>query len=185
MPIDERLPALTRILAGLAGGVVLLFSVLISAGSSLFAPLGVLAADALARRNGGRVTRATAWVGAIIASMAVTVLVTVLIVFLIPAGARREIRAGFDSAEAMAREDQREELTRRGIDPASADRITGRLPTFGTPMLIIGGMLTIGVFGIVGGSAGWAATFLIVAAASGRWPWGAEPPPTIALGNAP
>jgi hypothetical protein len=174
-----------RLLAGVVGTLVLLISALFSFGSSLVAPLGILATGAIAQRGGSRPTRPTTWVGAIIASMTALLLGAAVIYLVLPPDVRETFRATIDSAQTLAREEQAEELARRGLDTTAAGRMLGSQEGLTVWAGLFGGMVIIAFVGVMAGSAGWVASFLLMGAFAGRWPWRAEPDsmPGIGLGG--
>ena len=98
-----------------------------------------------------------------------------LIFLILPPETLDQIQAGIDSAQTVTRSQQLEELGRRGVDPAVAERITNPSPSINIWVGIFGGMIAVGFLGTMAGSAGWAATFLIAGALGGRWPWRGDP----------
>src|SRR5688500_8865180 len=104
-PIVVRLSAsreamIKRILAAIAGALTLFFSSTITLGTVLAAPLGVLAACALARRKNRPLSRGAAWLGAVIASFIAVPLVFAGLLLMAPPGTVASVRAAMDSAQA-------------------------------------------------------------------------------------
>ena len=174
-PPDHMLSAPLRLAAGVIGALALLVSALFSLGASLFAPLGILVTGVLARRGGSHPTRATTWVGAIIASTAALVLGAVVIYLVMPPEIRQTMRTTMDSVQTVTREQQAEELARRGMDTAAAGRVLESAPGMMIWAGMFGGMIATVFLGAMAGSAGWVASFLLAGAFGGRWPWRREP----------
>ncbi len=88
-----------RIAAGFAAAATLISCATFTLGTVLFAPLGVLAARAIARRRGRTLARGAAWLGAVLACFVGVPLVFGLLLTKAPPGTVASVRAAMDSAQ--------------------------------------------------------------------------------------
>ena len=168
--------------AAAGGGIAILFgSALITMGTSLFAPFGVLGARAIAKRRGGRLSRGAAWLGAVLASVIGVPLVVGFLLSKAPAGTVASIRSAMDSAQTQQKPTELPEWLERVSPPGAQQRnaATQEMLTSG-PMVTIFAILGVVAFctmsGTLAGSMGWAASMLIGYAITGRWIARGDPP---------
>ena len=176
-PVPERatgISLLRRIVAGCAGIATLIFTALLTLGTVLAAPVGVLAARALARRRHRTLSRGAAWLGAVSASIIAVPLVFAGMLAIAPPGTADLLRAAVDSAQAQEPKpaDLPDWLTRMNPQAAQQNAVADRLASSrGFTMFfgIIGGVMAVSMLGTLSGSIGWVASMLLGYAITGRW----------------
>lgn len=171
-----------RIGAAAAGAIVLVVCATFTLGTVLVAPLGVLVARALARRQQRRLTRGAAWLGAVAGSFIAVPLVFAGLLAMAPSGTMAAVRSGMDSAQARQKPPELPEWLER-INPQSAQRqsaVTQKMVSshvFVVFFSIVGGLMACSFFATIAGSIGWLASMLFGYAITGRWlPSGDEIP---------
>ena len=174
-------PMAARAAAAAGGIVTLVVSATFTMGISLFAPLGVLGARALAKRRGGRLSRGAAWLGAALASVIGVPLVFGLLLTKAPPGTVASIRSAMDSAQAEQKPTELPEWLQRVTPPAAQQQnaATREMMTSGplfTIFAILGVVAFCSMFGTIAGSIGWVASMLLGYAITGRWIPGGDPP---------
>lgn len=153
-----------RILSGLGGVVVLIVSAVFTLGSALVAPVGMVGARILARRQGRPTTRVASWLGACIASGTVVLVGSLVVYFSMPPDTLTRIEAAADSARTDARAHPPawlEPMRRIAPPNPAAERLAESRPLTDA-FMIIGAVLAIEIFGTFAGSAGWLGTSLIL-----------------------
>jgi predicted PurR-regulated permease PerM len=176
--------AIRRFAAALAGAVVLVFCSTFTLGTVLAAPIGVLAARALARRGQRRLTRAAAWFAAVLASFIAVPIVFGVLLAKAPDGTIESVRAVMDSAQAQQKQPELPEWLQRISPPgaqqqnAATQKLVSSRP-FVVVFGIIGALMVCSVFGTIAGSIGWVASLLLAYTLTGRWISGAQPPPEL------
>ena len=181
--LADRGPAasvIQRIAAAIGGGLTLFFCSTFTLGTVLVAPLGVLAARAVARRRQRPFTRVTAWVGALLISFIAVPVVFAGIFAMAPPGTVAAVRAAMDSAQAEQKPAEVPEWLRKMNPPAAeqqsaiAEKMLESTP-FMMFSLIFGAVAMTALFGTIAGSIGWAASMLFGYAITGHWlPGGGE-----------
>ncbi len=163
-----------RIAAAIAGAITLFISSSFTVGTVLVAPLGVLAARALARRRQRPFTRGTAWVGAFVISLVAVPVVFAGIFAMAPPGTVAAVRAAMDSAQADQKPAEMPEWLKRMNPPAAqqqnaiAEKMMASTPFTVFILTFVGVVLTV-IFGTIAGSIGWVASMLFGYAITGRW----------------
>jgi len=177
-PLLEQLPLRSsnarRAIAAIAGAALLVAAAVFTLGLALLAPLGMLGARYVARRQTSALTLGTSWLGAsLFAALAVAVIGGVAFSQL----SRRTldtIKHSADSASMAKRPPPPAWFER--IAPGAAER--ARLAPTGPANLtraftiwtfVVGGVFTVTLFGTVIGTAGWLPGLLLAYAFSGRW----------------
>jgi hypothetical protein len=174
-PAPPASPVL-RIIAGLAGVMVLVLGAMISVGGALVGALGVWFAALVAKRRGRQLTRLMTWIGAI-STTAVAILIAGGVLFAnMPEGTFDEIRATIDSV-------QKAQAPPPGVaqDATDSARVAfNQGPASGAVLLIgglIGGWFALMIFASIYGSIGWLGALLLVFALTGSW-LGRRPTPS-------
>ncbi|HEU4585584.1 MAG TPA: hypothetical protein VFR95_07525 [Gemmatimonadaceae bacterium] len=164
-----------RILAFLAGVAILALTALVSMGSILVAPIGMWLARIIQRARARSHTRATGWLGAVVACA---------LVFLIILG------YGFTHLPEGYVDMVQQQTAERQKDPTTVERIfqraTPRSPASAVVekksqemaqsrafiwwATIVGGVISAGMAGLLMGSVGWAGTSLMLYGLTGRAP---------------
>ena len=172
-PQSPRTGVPLRVLSGIGGVLVLLTSALFTLGTSLAAPLGMLAGRSLARRRGRRFTRASSWFAAAVASSVAVLLGFALVFASIPEGTFREIQKEAASAQARDTVQLPEWMARVFPQAARPDPVTQELvnsPAFTLVFGILGFVIGCAFLGTIAGSAGWLGATLLSYAIRGRRP---------------
>jgi hypothetical protein len=181
---DPRPPAtpIRRFAAAAVGAVVLMVCTTFTLFTVLAGPLGVLGARALARRRGAPLTRAGAWVGAVLACFVAVPLAFGALLAAAPPGTIGQVRAAMDSAQAGEKPTEIPDWLERVTPPGTAQRSAATSEAFRTGpfMLIFGilaGIMVCAIFGTIAGSIGWLASLLFAYTITGRWIRSGAPPP--------
>jgi hypothetical protein len=166
---------LTRVFAAIAGGAILVMAAFFTAGLVLLAPLGMIGARYLARRQNSNFTIATSWLGAAIFVEFALAGIAIVALLQTPRTTLDTFKRATDSASVNSK---------RRPPPAWLERIapgtTARArvapstsPTFNRALLIwtfvVGGVITATLGAVVIGTAGWLPSLLLSYAFSGRW----------------
>jgi hypothetical protein len=164
-----------RILAFLAGVVILALTALVSMGSVLVAPIGMWLSRIIQRARARSYTRATSWIGAVVACA---------LVFLMALGyGFTRLPDGYvDMVQRQTAERQRDSTAVERI----LQRATPRTPASATVekksqelthsrafiwwVTIVGGVMSTGIAALLMGSVGWAGTTLMLYGLTGRAP---------------
>ena len=158
------LPALLRLLSGVAGVVVLLVGFALSLGAIVAAPVGMWLVRRRAQRLGRPVSRIAALVGSVFASMVLGILLWSLFIAMVP----RPTAADLQSTATQAQQRQTVKLPDwylKAFPQAarydSASRAMVQSPSFMRIMLVVSAIFLGGFFGTIGGTLGWCGTILL------------------------
>ena len=175
-----------RIAAGLAGIGTLIVTTILTLGTVLAAPIGVLAARALARRGNRELTLGAAWLGAVIASFLALMIGVAGWMAMAPPETRDLMRAVIDSAQAQEAKPTETPAWLQRINPqttqqnAAVDKLAksrGFITFFGA----VGLVMACSMLGTLSGSIGWLASLLLGYAITGRWVRGQRAPAPVTL----
>lgn len=160
----------------MAGAVLFLVALLVSLGTALAAPLGMLFVRRWTARHNRRSSVLASLMGAVLAT-AVTSAAVLLVVFMVRPGLRQEIEQS--SQEEQAKPAKLPAWYTRMFPQAqrtdSATQQLVRSPAFTTLALVAAGAMTCLFVGVLGGALGWGGSSLL--AFAWRGPRGADSPP--------
>ena len=164
-----------RIMAAVAGAVLLGVSALFSFGLAAAAPIGMLVAALVARRRGVGLTRGASWLGAVVAVIVTILLAGGVVAVKSPPGTFANFQHSYDSVSVEAGKRRPPEWIQR-ISPRAAQRranatdSTAKLPRGALIWVyVVGGLFACGFLGSFAGSLGWGAGLLLAFAMLGRW----------------
>ncbi len=151
-----------RVLSGIGGVAILLISALLTFGTCLAAPVGIIAARRRARRRDRPFTRGASWLGAVVASSIAVALALLVVLALIPQATLRQMQRTVAEARDTARAP--EWITRVLPHAAHPDPTAQQLvksPVF----VVVSGVFGLGFasafLGSIAGSAGWLGSVLL------------------------
>jgi hypothetical protein len=166
----------SRAFVAIAGGALLITAAVFTFGLALLAPIGMIAARYIVRRQNSSLTLGTSWLGAA-SSVAITLVAVVLfLVTQMPKGTFATIQHGADSASvASAKRPPPAWLervapgvtARTRAKPVAGNGVVTHAFTVWT--LVVGGVFAYTMFAVVIGTAGWVPSLLLSFAFTGRW----------------
>jgi hypothetical protein len=164
-----------RILAFLAGVAILALTALVSMGSVLVAPIGMWLASVIQRARARSITRATSWLGAVVACALVFLAVLGYGFTRLPDGYVEMVQQ--QTAERQKEPTAVERIFQRATPrtPASAamEKKTQELAhskAFIWWVTVVGGVMSSALAALLMGSIGWAGTSLMLYGLTGRVP---------------
>jgi hypothetical protein len=163
-----------RVIAAIAGVAVLVAASVFTLGLALLAPLGMLGARYVARRQKSAFTLGTSWLGAsLFVALAMTIIGGVAVSQL-PSRMFETIQHSADSASMAKRPPPPAWFERIAPGAAARARAAPTGPAnltraFTIWAFVVGGVFTVTLFGAVIGTAGWLPGVLLAYAFSGRW----------------
>ena len=177
-PSDASPPAggtLGRVLAALAGLLVLGLAMFVTLGGAVLAPIGMWLASIVLRQRRRRLTLWASWVGAV--GTVCLVLLLVLGTALAATGGDTiaKIQRTMDSSTAAQRTKPQPAWVERMTTPGSRARSEAMQRqmqgshAFTATTLVFGGIIAIEFFAAFIGTLGWAAGLLLYYAVRGRW----------------
>lgn len=163
---------LSRVIACVAGLVLLIGAAFVTLGMALSAPLGILVAHLYQRRRGQRLGAFSSWISAISGVLVALAVAAGVLESRLPPGTWDRVRHAADSASAQAAKEPPPAWLDR-LAPGAASRYPMSAPpgsrAFNTMTIIWGTVLGVGFLGSFIGTLGWGGTMLLVYSASGRW----------------
>lgn len=175
-PARARTWNLLRVLAAIAGVAMLLTVSVFSLGLALLAPIGMVVARAIARREKTPLTFFTSWLGAAFGVCAALIVVALVIFALLPGDTVASIVRTTDSV-STASSKQPPPAWLEKIAPGSTARARASQPTQNSPMIrtfkvvstVFGAVFVYSFLAMLIGTAGWVPSLLLTYAFSGRW----------------
>ncbi len=167
---------LKRALAAIAGVATLVAAAVVSLGLALLAPVGMIVARSLARREKTPLTFFTSWLGAAFGVCAALIVVALVVIATLPSGTIASITKTADSVSTASNKQPPPAWIDR-ISPGASARARSSQSN-ANPRLLRGFTIASTVFGIVFlysllamviGTAGWVPSLLLTYAFSGRW----------------
>lgn len=172
-----RLPVASHVHRGvvaIVGAALLTIVAKYTFGLALLAPIGMIAARYIVRRQNSNLTLGTSWLGAA-SSVAVTLVTIVLfLVTQMPRGTFASIQRGTDSASVASAKVPPPAWLER-IAPGTTARARAKPASrtvthaFTIWTIVVGGVFAYSVFAVVIGTAGWVPSLLLSFAFTGRW----------------
>lgn len=156
VPLTFDGAGLLRVIAGLGGVGLLLFSALFTLGASLAAPFGIFLGRQVARRKGRAFTGLGAWLWAVAASTIAVLVAVAILISLIPPGEWQEVQRAIAQAQV------------EGPQPDSVTAQVVQAPGFIIATGVIGGVIACAIFGAFAGTSGWLSTLMLSHALRGR-----------------
>jgi len=160
-----------RVVSGIGGTLVLFVAAVLTLGTALAAPVGMLLVRRWAVRRNRYVTRVASWFGAALASSVAVALVCVVLISLLPRGTFREIRKTTVESQAHPVVTLPRWYTRAFPQAAASDSLTHQLvrsPAFVIVSGTLGLVIASAFCGTIAGTMGWVASMLLSYAVSGR-----------------
>jgi len=175
-PTRARTWNLLRVLAAIAGVAMLVTVSVFSLGLALLAPLGIVVARAIARREKTPLTLFTSWLGAAFAVCAALIVVALVVFALLPGDTVASIIRTTDSV-STASSKQPPPAWLEKVAPGSAARAQASQPKQNSPVArtlkvvstVFGVVFVYSFFAMLIGTAGWVPSLLLTYAFSGRW----------------
>lgn len=174
-PRDHRWNLL-RALAAIGGVAMLVTVSVFSLGLALLAPVGMIVARKIARREKTPLTFFTSWLGAAFGVCSALIVVALVVVVLLPGGTVAGIRKTADSVSTASNKQPPPAWLER-ISPGSTARARASQPNpnsgmargFTIASTVMGVVLLYSLLAMVIGTAGWVPSLLLTYAFSGRW----------------
>ena len=167
---------LRRGLAGIAGAALLVGVSVVSLGLALLAPVGMIVARVIARREKTPLTFGTSWLGAAFGVCFALIIIALVMVARLPTGTIAKIGKTTDSLSAVSNKKPPPAWIDRVSPGATARARAGQTKqmatltrgfTFGS--MIFGGVMLYSLLSMLIGTAGWAPSLLLTYAFTGRW----------------
>jgi hypothetical protein len=167
---------LVRALAAIAGVAMLIGASVISLGLALLAPVGMIVARIIARREKMQLTFLTSWIGAAFGVCAALMVVALIFFALLPGDTVASIGKTADSVSTASQKQPPPAWLER-ISPGSAARARAHpanpnsplVRAFTTVSLVMGAVILYSMLAMLIGTAGWVPSLLLTYAFSGRW----------------
>ncbi len=161
---------LLRVLSGIGGTILFAVAVILTVGTALAAPLGMLLMRRRAVRLHRQPTRVASFVGAVIASSAAALLLGAMFFVALPRGTIREIEQKAGQSQTPSTVNMPSWYTRMFPQAARTDSVTQQLVRsqgFVAVTFVLGAAIMALFIGMLGGASGWSAAMLIVYAGRG------------------
>lgn len=167
---------LSRGLAAMAGVAMLIAVSVVTLGLALLAPVGMIVARIVARREQTPLTFFTSWLGASFGVCGALIVVALVLLALLPSGAVANFRRAADSVStSSARQPPPAWLER--ISPGSIARArasqarqsSSTVRGFTIASTVLGVVVVYSLLAMLIGTAGWVPSLLLTYAFSGQW----------------
>ncbi|MEO5814891.1 MAG: hypothetical protein ABIT20_06380 [Gemmatimonadaceae bacterium] len=167
---------LLRVLAAIGGVAMLIGVSVVTLGLALLAPVGMIVARIIARREKMSLTFLTSWIGAAFGVCAALMVVALVFLALLPGNSLASIGKTADSVSAAGSKQPPPAWLER-IAPGSAARARAHpanpdspmVRAFTTVSIVMGVVILYSMLAMLIGTLGWAPSLLLTYAFSGRW----------------
>ena len=167
---------LPRVLSAIGGVAMFVTVTIFSFGLALLAPVGIIVARKLARREQTPLTFFTSWLGAAFAVCAALIVVALVVVAILPGDTVAVMTRTADSV-STASSKQPPPAWIEKISPGATARARASQPNANTPMVrafvvasqVMGVVFVYSFLAMFIGTAGWVPSLLLTYAFSGKW----------------
>ena len=167
---------LPRGLAGIGGGILLLGVSVVTVGIALLAPVGMIVARAIARREKTSLTFGTSWLGAAFGVCFALIIIVLVLVARLPTGTIEKFGKTADSLSTASNKAPPPTWVDR-ISPGATARARASQKNqnatltrgFTIAFTVFGAVFVYSLLSMLIGTAGWAPSLLLTYAFTGRW----------------